>query len=575
MYILQQRGSIKLKKISNKIAILLIIALSFSFLLTNGFTFFSVYKKMLDSAGIEAYGCANITTGLINQNVLVNALNGNEKAMDELGETVSWTIDHKHLFYQQYIVDKDGTLIAIDENAKNRGFTLTEQHPIDIQLIKEVFEMKHPVYSEIYDSNGERVLTGLAPIFEDGDPNKDVIAVNAIDFESSIVMKRTIETMGTSVFWSAIPLLLVLLVTVLFTSRMMKPIKVLSLKVEEISKGNLGSSIDFNRKDEIGILANSINLLVDRFKDVLGNVSVKTTTLATTSEELNASSFNLSEISNQNTRRLEEINNMAEKQSHHMGEINGLIQSLSDRIQKISEQLNNFSTVSQASVKEAAIGESVINQTNHQMESIDHKIDHLTESMIILQSKSSEINEITNLIIGISSQTNLLALNASIEAARAGEYGKGFAVVADEIRKLADQSADSTQKIDQLLTQIQSEIGKALEASKEGNTETKEGILKMNEAGDAFHHIASKIKEVSEDLTISSESVGSFSAELQEIAAAMTNVIELLDHTSNHTNEASGAIRNQNDSFNEIVEVTDSLTQLAEELRNKIGYFKM
>ena len=179
------------------------------------------------------------------------------------------------------------------------------------------------------------------------------------------------------------------------------------------------------------------------------------------------------------------------------------------------------------------------------------------------------------MIKGISSQTNLLALNASIEAARAGEYGKGFAVVADEIRKLAEQSADSTQKIDQLLTQIQSEIGTALEASKEGNTETKEGILKMKEAGDAFHHIASKIKEVSEDLTISSESVESFSAELQEIAAAMTNVIELLDHTSNHTNEASGAIRNQNDSFNEIVEVTDSLSQLAEELRNKIGYFKM
>jgi methyl-accepting chemotaxis protein len=76
--------------------------------------------------------------------------------------------------------------------------------------------------------------------------------------------------------------------------------------------------------------SNGNNLIVGRFKDALGDVSIKMTSLAETSEELSANSLNLSEISNQNTKRLEETSQMSEKQSHHMGEINGLIQSLSN-----------------------------------------------------------------------------------------------------------------------------------------------------------------------------------------------------------------------------------------------------
>lgn len=568
-------GMAKMQKIANKIALLLIIALSFSFLFTNGLTFFSVYNKTLESAGIEAYGCANITTGLISQEVIGSALNGDKAAMEELSEIIGWTVEHKNIFEQEYILDIDGMLIAVDENGKNNGLTLLSQHPIDKDLIQEVQEMKHPVYSEIYESNGTKVLTGVAPIFEDGNPNKEVIAVNAIDFNSSIVLDRTLETMGTSMIWSAIPLIIVLVITVVFVTRIMKPIKVLSAKVEEISDGNLNVSIDFNRQDEIGSLANSINALVERFKGVLSDVSLKTTTLASTSEELNASSLNLSEISSQNSNRLEEINHMSETQSHHMGEVNEIIQSLSNRIQTISEQLISFSLVTQETVKEAAVGETVITKTNDQMESIDDKIENLTETLNILQSKSSQINQATNLIKEISSQTELLALNASIEAARAGEYGRGFAVVANEIRKLADQSAHSTKEIDEYLSQIKVEIDQALEASKEGNLETKEGILKVKEAGVSFHHIASKIKEVNQDITVSSQSVENVSAELEEIAATMANVIELIESTSNNTNEVSGAVRNQNDSFNEIVEVTESLSLLAEELRHKIKYFKM
>lgn len=565
----------KLKTVSRKITVVLTISLFVSFLITNGLMYYSVYNKTLESAGIEAYGCANITTGLIDLTELKKAINGDKEAMAGIGEGIDWTIDHKDIFDAQYILDLDGKIIAADKNLLAEGVKLGDEHQLNKGLIKHIVDMNHPTYSKIYESNGEKTLTGLAPIYEDHDPSKKVIAISAIDFDASVVTERTIDTIKTSVFGGALPLLLVLVVTYLFVKRIVRPIKVVSDKVNEVSKGDLTVEIDVNSNDEIGLLAKDFNSLVKRFRNILGDVSFNTTQLAATSEELFASSQNISEISNQNTNRIDEVKTMSDVQSQHMLEINGIIQELSEHIQTISQQLYNFSTISQQTVDQAALGEEVIGKTNVQMQNIDGKIEKLTETIISLQSKSKEINQIIQLINDISEQTSILSFNATIEAERAGQSGKGFAVVASEVRKLAEESTNSTKEINELLNQIQKEINDALTESEEGRIEAKEGINKVKEAGESFHDISLRIKEVSKDLATSSTSVESVSNEIEEIVEKMEEVLQLLDNTTNNTTDVSNAINDQNDSFKEIVMVTDTLSKLSEELKNKIEYFKI
>lgn len=216
-------------------------------------------------------------------------------------------------------------------------------------------------------------------------------------------------------------------------------------------------------------------------------------------------------------------------------------------IQANSDQIQGVADLSKRIHRASGIGENLIQETAETMTNIEITIKRLTDDARALGLQSEDIGNITNVIQQIAEQTNLLALNAAIEAARAGEQGRGFAVVAEEVRKLAEQSARSTQDIEELVTAVSRNVNHVIQVVESGESEIAEGNVVLVKAGRAFKSIVN--------------SVSLLTNRMQQVA----DTTELLNITSQQiaasTEEQSATLAGIHDGAEEIVNLANNISK--------------
>ncbi len=294
--------------------------------------------------------------------------------------------------------------------------------------------------------------------------------------------------------------LVVVCVTFFVAQSLSRPIQKISGEVLRVAEreGDLTFRMPVRSKDEIGELAESFNVMIQSFRGLM--VSIRDVGLR---------------ISSQSSEISEGVNDQAAgaaQQSATVAQVTTTVAEFSQTASNIADNAGDLALSAE--------------ETLQGMTEAKAKVDEVAQKVLALGEKSQEVGKITKLIDTLADRTNLLALNASIEAARAGEAGHGFAVVAGEVGKLADQSAQSTNDIHKLISEIQSEISATIIGVEEASARTDKGLEKVSQAVQVIKEISistmqqkSGAEEVVEAFMKIDDVASTFAATTQQTAA--------------------------------------------------------
>ena len=259
---------------------------------------------------------------------------------------------------------------------------------------------------------------------------------------------------------------------------------------ETLAGGDLTTTLQSDRHDEIGTLTQSLNTMGVEIRSMFQQLADDIIQLSSSSSELTTIAGEMSHGADLSSQKAVSVATAAEEMSSNMASVTMASEAATENVNMMAAAVEEMNATAQGISENTARGQSIAHNASKRAARSSEKIDQLGRDTL-------EISKVTEAINDISEQTNLLALNATIEAARAGEAGKGFAVVANEIKELAKQTSAATNEIKQRIETIQKS--------------TRETVLEIKE-------VAAIISEVDVIVTSIATAMDEQKATTQEVA---------------------------------------------------------
>jgi len=475
--------------------------------------------------------------------------------------------------YVTFLSDEDSTVYVLSRQRTvlahpNMEYVENQEDFTNLEFVKKA-NAEQDITLKTKNIKGETVIVSCAL-------NEQTGWLIVVETPFSVAMSSAYRLLNISIALFIAVAIIVVLLGLLLSKGFTKPLVNLSAIIKTIAAGDLKEfDIKTKSKDEIGELYQNIKIMTGNLRGLVVEIQNAASMLAAHSLQLSATT---EETTESLTQVVTTINELAEGNSSQAS----MVQASTDAITGVSD-IVSISTVktevaaekAKESLELAKEGQRAIEQQSEKIEENNKYTYAVGESIQQLATMADEIRNIIATINNIAGQTNLLALNASIEAARAGEAGRGFAVVADEIRKLAEQSTESTKKIEDIVNSINVRVNETVN----NMDKVRDSIYVMESSAEytreSFDKIFASITDLAKISYEVSTALDEINNKTKEVVNQATNISAVVEESSAGMEEISASSQEQLASIETITQASSELENLAQELITQVKKFKI
>lgn len=465
------------------------------------------------------------------------------------------------------LADEDGNILVNNDN--NKYVTDSVSGLNCWSTVKGLTENDYDkAFSFDENINGEKVHVVTS---------KDAVTGwTLVGFISSKETSATTNKMiSNTVIFSIIAFVIGIGIALAVTASMTKEIKKVSGHMKDVAGGDLTGRIDVKKKNEFGDLENNFNNMVENMAVLIKGVEEKSGVIVDASAKIAGVSKSTTETVGQVSEAIQSVAVGASGQADSTQTATQEVENLADRLKETKAYVTDISDMSVETQKLSNKGLTIVDEliTKGQRSIDNSKISKSVVSEMV--SSIEKINFISDAITEITEQTNLLSLNASIEAARAGESGKGFAVVADEIRKLAEQSQQSTDEIKEIVNEITIKSQQVEQTMDESVGIIEEQNVSIKDAKELFNTISDSVNGLKEGLDNITQLNEAMDTNRSNVVSKMEDVAAVATETAAASEEVTASAVDVEQTMHDLNEFTVELDNIAEALKEAIDKFKL